>query len=134
MGLDCLTLTELASIEDDNTVIPELFTEFLTRLFDLTQYESQKNKYLALIATKKRKRGIYQHLEESYALMNFWRSMYLSVNAECERQPGSTGLPHAKGLQNFMRKYSTTPCEHVYLVYQLSMFETFDEKQQQVRA
>ena len=77
-----LTMKEMFSETSENAG-PKSVMEFLEVHFHLSKYESKKKLYLSLMTTKKD--DFLKHLENSYALVNFWKNMYLSVISKLDR-------------------------------------------------
>ena len=94
---------------DDATVEP--INAFLEQNFDISQFNARKGVYLMLMNTKPN--DILKHLNEAYALLNFWRFMFLRLIAEI--QNGTSGASMfasdatAKVLQEYARKNPSEP-------------------------
>ena len=69
--------------ETSETAVPEYVTDFLEAHLRLSQYESKKQLYLSLMASKKD--DILIHLKNSYYMVNFWRNLYLNVISKLDQ-------------------------------------------------
>ena len=68
---------EEMSSENNQTYIPKEIKGFLLRHFDTRQFEEQKKVYVSQIT--KKQNNFLKHLAQCYALIHFWRHMFLNM-------------------------------------------------------
>ena len=88
--------------------VPKSLDEFLELNFDMNEFQARKGVYLVLMNTKKN--DYLRHLQESYALISFWRFLFLGLNAEFKSLAGGkkvASITLKKILRNYAKRYPT---------------------------
>ena len=83
---------EMSKAECDVSAVPVTVKSFLKKHLDVYRYEEHKKVYL-MLHTKK-PNDFLKHLVQSYALIHFWKHMfvYLVENTMGSIEPSQTGL------------------------------------------
>ena len=98
MALDFKQAFEDMSAEHNQTPIPKEIKGFLLRHFDARQFEDRKKVYMLM--RMKKQNTFLKHLAQCYALIHFWRHMFLNM---VEQSDHSLSLMQ-KSLEAFIEK------------------------------
>ena len=73
---------EEMSSKNNQTLIPKEIERFLLKHFDTRQFDEQKKVFISLMM--KKQDNFLKHLAQCYALIHFWRHMFLNMVEESD--------------------------------------------------
>ena len=83
---------------DHQTLVPKEVKLFLQRHFDSRQFEDQKKVYM--FAKTRKQSKFLDHLVQCYALINFWKHMFLNMIGDSDH----SALMIQHSLEEFIAK------------------------------